>query len=151
MRALAVASLLLLACQREPAIVVRFAPPDGAVAPRADLAHAEDAAIHVDAAKAAKKPDGKRVDHAECKVDDDCTLVPEACCDCANGGKLVAMTKTAAAQRAKKDCKNVMCTMMISTDPTCGSRPACLAGTCGMREARADEKRPPRVKLPAAQ
>ena len=129
MRALAIASLLLFACHREPAIVVRFDPPDAAQRPIADAAVKVDAAeLRVERTEGGEgeAKDAKAVldtlaaPHAkpECKADGDCVLVPDGCCDCANGGKLVAVTKAAAAHRPKKDCKDVMCTMMISTDPT---------------------------------
>ena len=79
---------------------------------------------------------------AECIGDADCVIIPDGCCDCANGGKEHAVAKRdeaklRASQRAS--CKDVMCAMMMSTDRTCGKRPACEAGACAMRDARPDE------------
>lgn len=81
---------------------------------------------------------------ATCMTDGDCAVVPEGCCDCANGGGQRAAAKRdeaglRSAQRAA--CKEVMCTMMASSDATCGKRAACLAGVCALREARPDEVR----------
>ncbi len=73
-----------------------------------------------------------------CKLDADCVIVPDGCCGCANGGKQRgAAKKDEAALRAaqRTACKDVMCTMMVSTDPSCGKRATCLAGSarCAMR------------------
>ena len=38
-------------------------------------------------------------------------------------------------QRAER-CKTTMCTMMLSTDPTCGQRPDCVDGQCVMVPAK---------------
>jgi hypothetical protein len=62
-------------------------------------------------------------------------LEPLDCCDCANGGRQHAVPKKqlakVKAERAKR-CKNAMCTMMLSTDPTCGQQADCVAGECVM-------------------
>jgi hypothetical protein len=71
----------------------------------------------------------------ECKTAADCAVVPEDCCDCANGGRqqAIAKKKLAAAKAARQaHCKHTMCTMMLSTDPTCGMRAECVAGACAM-------------------
>jgi len=159
---------LLLGCSREPAIVIRFDAFD--MAGRGDLARATaappsspDAALAFppDAAVAAGKPRPKaeagKVDapspiakeaplkaEAQCKGDADCVIVPDGCCSCANGGKQRAARKIEAdALRAaqREACKDVMCTMMVSTDPTCGKRAACVEGACAMRAAKAEEQR----------
>ncbi len=69
----------------------------------------------------------------ECKRAADCVVEPADCCDCANGGKQHAITRArAAASRAAraKRCRDVMCTMMYSTDPSCGKRAGCVDHRC---------------------
>jgi hypothetical protein len=130
----------IAACQREPAIVIRFEPADLA---GKDLAKPHDLAPRDlssrDAAVAEAK---KETAKTACKVDADCVLFTDDCCDCANGGKQHAIAKNdVAAHRAKREasCKDVMCSMMVANDPTCAKRPACVAGACAMRDARPDE------------
>jgi hypothetical protein len=130
------------ACQREPAIVIRFEPSD--LAGR-DLAKPRDLGVPPDGAVKAvaeKKTATKSETPAQCASDADCVIIPDGCCDCANGGKEHAVAKRdeaklRAAQRAS--CKDVMCTMMMSTDPTCGKRPVCVDSACTMRNVRSDD------------
>jgi hypothetical protein len=91
-------------CHEEPTIVIRFEP--------ADLAKAKPG-----------KP-------AECKVASDCDVEPVDCCDCSSGGKQHAVTKVARKAAYEKRCDHVMCTMMLSTDPSCPKHPDCVAGAC---------------------
>lgn len=132
----------LCGCKEEPTIVIKFEPNDmsGARAatatkdggpPAADLATAP-----ATESKAETKKDkvGKKA-AAECKVAADCVVEPADCCDCANGGKQHAIPKkqAAASKAARAErCKHTMCTMMLSTDPTCGERPDCVDGQCVM-------------------
>ena len=126
-------SVFLLGCREEPSIVIKFEPNDlsgGAVAAKpADMATAPKPPAPADMAVAAKKKSGA----PECKVAADCVVEPVECCDCANGGKQEAVSKKAAAasKKARADkCKAAMCTMMLSTDPTCGMRADCVDGAC---------------------
>ncbi len=119
--------LALAGCHEEPTIVIKFEPNDmGGRPPAVDLAKAPAPA---DLAVAAKKEKGK----PECKVAADCVVEPSDCCDCANGGKQHAIPKkqAAASKAARAErCKNTVCTMMLSTDPSCGQRAACVDGAC---------------------
>jgi len=138
-----VAFLLLLpwfGCQREPTIIIRF--------DAADLAGSTDAAPPIRDAGiiAAPRPAipmrPSNAPTTACQKDADCVAVSADCCDCANGGRLRAVLKREEEQltaQKHKACKDVMCTMMASTDPTCGKRPACLEGHCALRDARPDE------------
>jgi hypothetical protein len=134
-----------LGCEREPAIVVRFDPADlaGRDLSRARDLGATDAATG--AASGAPRDAGasaaakKLAPAMACATDADCVLVTDGCCDCANGGKQRAVPKRAPRPAADPACKEVMCTMMMSTDPSCGKRAACLEHACAMREARPDE------------
>lgn len=137
-----VAVLLLLGvvgCREEPTIVIKFEPNDmTGIAPSkpgdmtapptkgADLAVAETTP---------KKGFQKKGAAPECKVAADCVVEPLDCCDCANGGKQHAIAKKAAAAakatRAAK-CRSAVCTMMLSTDPSCGQRADCVDGACVM-------------------
>ena len=141
-RAVIILSLLscFVGCREEPTIVIKFEPNDMAkVARPADMtvaAAAKPADLAVAAAPTAEKKKGKA---AECKVAADCVLEPLDCCDCANGGKQHAIAKKAAAAakaaRAER-CKAQMCTMMLSTDPSCGQRADCVDGACVMAAAK---------------
>ena len=145
-------SLGLLACHEEPPIVVRFEPADAApVAPKVDASVSSvDASVVAVDAKVAPVVRASATNAApECTRDADCVIVPAGCCDCANGGKQRAVAKTRAdklraAQRAA--CKQTMCTMMISTDPTCGQRARCVDARCELKAATALQlpvRRPP--------
>jgi len=152
----------IAACQREPAIVIKFEPADLAgrdlMKPRDLAAPLDGAAAKIEqpeqnesVGKTAKSTKTAVAKKSECAADADCVIVPDGCCDCANGGKEHAVAKRdeaklRAAQRAA--CKDVMCTMMVSTDRTCGKRPACVDGACAMRDARPDEMK---RRLPAPQ
>lgn len=131
-----VLAFLAVGCREEPTIVIKFEPNDlaGRAKP-ADLAAAPPAADM--AAVTVEKKKGKAA--AECKVAADCVVEPLDCCDCANGGKQHAIAKKAAAAakaaRAER-CKTTMCTMMLSTDPSCGQRAGCVDGQCVMVAAK---------------
>ena len=131
-----VLAFLTVGCREEPTIVIKFEPNDlaGRAKP-ADLATAPPVADM--AAATVEKKKGKSA--AECKVAADCVVEPLDCCDCANGGKQHAIAKTAAAAskaaRAER-CKTTMCTMMLSTDPSCGQRADCVDGQCVMVAAK---------------
>jgi hypothetical protein len=133
---IAVLSVALVGCREEPSIVIKFEPNDMtghvvAAAKPADLATAPAPADLAAAAVVEKKKPAK----AECKTAADCVVEPLECCDCANGGKQHAIPKKLAAAskaaRAEK-CKTKMCTMMLSTDPSCGQHADCVDGQCVM-------------------
>jgi hypothetical protein len=115
-----VMSLLLVACQREPAIVIHF--------DAIDAAHVVDAAHIVDAAMA---PDLAPAAHAECTQDSDCALMSDGACDCANGGKQRAFSKHVG--KPKVRLGKTMCVAMMSNDPSCAQHAACVAGACTLR------------------
>jgi hypothetical protein len=126
-------------CHEEPPIVIKFEPVDAAAtAPRTKVAPLADAAIATASDAGAAKAHATAPatsPQAACKAAADCVVVPVECCDCANGGKQQAVTKdeakTIATARESK-CKHAMCTMMMSTDPSCGMRADCVAGKCVM-------------------
>lgn len=141
-----VLATLLGACRREPAIVIRFDAVDmaGAAPGAVDATVASADGATTIAAREEAKPEAKKAAAVPCKTDAECVVVPDGCCDCANGGKQHAVSKreeasVRTAQRAS--CKDVMCTMMLSVDPTCGKRAACIDGACGLRDARPEEQR----------
>ncbi|HEY2742967.1 MAG TPA: hypothetical protein VGL86_00030 [Polyangia bacterium] len=124
--------LFAIGCREEPTIVIKFEPNDmtgTTVAAKTDLATAPAPA---DLAVA----ETKKKSHAhECKAAADCVVEPLECCDCANGGKQHAIAKKAAAAAKSAHaakCKTAMCTMMLSTDPSCGMRADCVDGACVM-------------------
>ncbi len=132
---LAALAISTVGCREEPTIVIKFEPNDLAGAARpADMS--SPAAKPADLATVAAAPVEKKKGKApECKVAADCVVEPLDCCDCANGGKQHAIAKKAAAAakaaRAER-CKTKMCTMMLSTDPSCGQRADCVDGQCVM-------------------
>ena len=135
-----VLAFVLFGCHEEPTIVIKFEPNDlaGTAASKpADMALPPGRADL--AVAAAGTPAEKKKGKPECKVAADCVVEPLDCCDCANGGKQHAISKKAAAAskaaRAER-CKTKMCTMMLSTDPSCGQRADCVDGQCVMAAAK---------------
>jgi hypothetical protein len=119
--------------------VIRFEPND--------MTGAHDGASAGAAARPSPTPVAvaiKTGKHArECKAAADCIVEPEDCCDCANGGRQHAIPKAqqAASKAARaKRCKGVMCTLMLSLDPTCGKRPDCVEGQCVMVDKKPGTK-----------
>jgi hypothetical protein len=140
-RAVIVLSLLscIVGCREEPTIVIKFEPNDMAAAAKRDMVVAAAAAQPADLAVAAPTAEKKKGKAAECKVAADCVVEPLDCCDCANGGKQHAIAKKAAAagKAARVErCKAKMCTMMLSTDPSCGQRADCVDGACVLAAAK---------------
>jgi len=136
---LSLSSLGVVGCREEPTIVIKFEPNDlaGAAKP-ADLGAAPKPADLAVVAVEKKKPKAAGT-AAECKVAADCVVEPVDCCDCANGGKQHAVAKkVAAAEKTARAarCKSAMCTMMLSTDPSCGQRADCVDGACVMAAAK---------------
>ena len=108
-------------CREEPTIVIRFEPSDAAALPAATPSPTPSPVV---VAPPAGPP--------ECKASAECVAEVEECCDCNHGGRLVAMVKSKAlskAARAKK-CKGTMCAAVLSNDPSCGKKAACVEGRC---------------------
>ena len=124
-------AFVVVGCHEEPTIVIKFEPNDATVKPLdlarpADMTRAADLATVKTAAKSGKP---------ECKRAADCVVQPVDCCDCANGGRQHSVAKKELAKlKAEHDkrCKGAMCTMMLSTDPTCGQKADCVDGACVM-------------------
>lgn len=146
-------ALVLLACKEEKPIVIKFEPNDLSARPTA-LATSDAGAVASPSPSASPypslspSPSPSAKTHAkgedpECKSAADCALVPADCCDCANGGAQTAIARAQlAAHEAtrKKKCASTLCTQVFSTDPTCGKRPDCVDGRCGMRDKKPGEK-----------
>ena len=131
MKAARLAGLLLAlgigaGCRKEPTIVIRFEPSD----------LGQPAAAHTVAVPSVAVPGAAPRAVLGCQTADDCGVVPVDCCDCAQGGKQEALSKKgiAAAQSARQArCKDMMCTMALSTDPSCTRKAACVEGKCVLR------------------
>jgi hypothetical protein len=136
------ASLAFLGCREEPTIVIKFETNDlagVAVAKPADMTTAAAKPADLAVAAVEKKKKKEKGKAPECKVAADCVVEPLDCCDCANGGKQHAIAKKAAAagKAARVErCKAKMCTMMLSTDPSCGQRADCVDGACVLAAAK---------------
>jgi hypothetical protein len=69
----------------------------------------------------------------ECKKDTECTLVPDDCCACNEGGAQRAIPKKqreAYEKERLKRCAGTMCAQMISQHKTCSQLAFCGAGQC---------------------
>jgi hypothetical protein len=141
--------LLGIGCHEEPPIVIKFEPADAGKAAAVPVAVGDAAApvavARPDAGAAPKAESaGAKKGAPECKLAADCEVVPTECCDCANGGKQEAASHQKAAELKAgrpKRCKDVMCTMMVSTDPSCGKRADCVEGRCVMVEKKSEKKK----------
>ena len=148
--------LAISACHKEPPIVIKFEPMDAATS-RGTVAATDagstttatapalpDAGARAESAAAAAPSARKDAKPGECKAASDCEVVPVECCDCANGGQQEAVPHKRAtaikAQRTGPKCKDVMCTMMVSTDPTCGKAADCVDGRCVMVQKQGGKK-----------
>ena len=131
-----VVGILGAGCHEEPTIIIRFEPTDADVKPSSS-ARAPSPTPTPTPTPAPKIVPPVKHAKKECKVDADCEVVPEDCCDCANGGRQQSIPKSHVAAFKKergKRCGKVMCTMMFSTDPTCGMRAQCLSGQCELKK-----------------
>jgi len=71
----------------------------------------------------------------QCKKDQDCVAVPDDCCPCTQGGRMRALPRKEKAsyeKGRKKECQGIMCTEVMSQDPSCSQTPVCDAGVCKM-------------------
>jgi hypothetical protein len=71
----------------------------------------------------------------QCKKDQDCVAVPDDCCSCTTGGRMRALPRKEKAsydKGRKKECQGIMCTEVMSQDPSCSQTPVCDAGVCKM-------------------
>ena len=81
--------------------------------------------------------DAKSATKYTCETDDDCLLIKAGCCGCLHGGKQVAISKTAVKlydEALDKECVNVVCAQVISTDESCQKIAKCLNGSCALHE-----------------
>lgn len=71
-----------------------------------------------------------------CSIDADCTKVKDGCCGCNQGGKQRAIAVTAEAawlEKLASTCGDTFCMQMISRDPSCSQRVACVQGRCELQ------------------
>ena len=76
-------------------------------------------------------PESEYRSYQNCGLDTDCVVVQNGCCDCANGGKDIAINKLQLQKfKARFNCDQIMCTMMAAAEP-CGSGVvSCVANKC---------------------
>jgi hypothetical protein len=70
-----------------------------------------------------------------CKKDADCTLVPDGCCSCHEGGTQRAIPKKqqeAYEKERQKRCAGTMCAEVMSPHPSCSQPAVCHAGICAL-------------------
>lgn len=66
-----------------------------------------------------------------CTQDSDCVSVKNDCCGCTAGGSAVAINKSLESEWQKKlDCKEIMCTAVMSSHPSCFQEPKCVESKC---------------------
>ena len=129
-RALMLAALVLHAagCKEEPTIIITFAPQDGSVKP-VDLARPVDLSRAPDLAPVTKTAGDP------CKKDADCVLEKADCCGCNSGGKAAAIGRARSSAYRKEmesKCEGTMCPAIMSNDPTCAMKVACVEGRCAL-------------------
>jgi hypothetical protein len=75
--------------------------------------------------------DSETLQYRSCTHDIDCIYVQNGCCDCANGGRDIAVNVEKLTEFTEKfQCTNVACTM-IAAVPACGTGTvACKSGLC---------------------
>ncbi len=127
---------LVTGCHEEPTIVIKFEPNAPSPSPT-------PVAVAVVATPAPKAANAATHTKGECKSDGDCLAVPVECCTCLKGGKQEAVSKKEALvlkSAHEKECKGMMCAMIVSPDPTCKEKAACVAGQCTLVEKAAKAK-----------
>ncbi|MEI6079617.1 MAG: hypothetical protein WCQ53_03145 [bacterium] len=90
--------------------------------------------------------DANALKYRSCSKDSDCTYTNNGCCDCANGGKDIAVnTKALTDFRTNFNCQNVACTMLAAV-PACGTGTiACKSNLCEYTRATSDSHGSPVV------
>jgi hypothetical protein len=83
------------------------------------------------------KPKRRRASSTEsCRVDSDCALVTDGCCNCNEGGKqraILSRGRKAYEKRRKSICQQIMCPALMSEDASCVAGHAiCKDGGCDM-------------------
>ncbi|MFQ6010008.1 MAG: hypothetical protein ACE5J7_02715 [Candidatus Aenigmatarchaeota archaeon] len=73
-----------------------------------------------------------------CVSDSDCVKVDAGCCGCTAGGKATAINKNFVEQwdaNLTGSCKDIVCAMVMSDDPSCFAEPKCVQGECKLMAA----------------
>lgn len=81
------------------------------------------------------KPRAAAAPAVQCKKDQECVAVPDDCCPCTQGGRMRALPRKEKAsyeKGRKKECQGIMCTEVMSQDPSCSQTPVCEEGVCKM-------------------
>jgi hypothetical protein len=91
--------------------------------------------LSLGAVEAKPRKRGKRAASADiCKVDADCALVVDGCCGCSSGGKqraVLTRARPSYEKRRKTMCRQIMCTALMSEDPSCvAGHAVCKDGGC---------------------
>ncbi|MBU0761958.1 MAG: hypothetical protein KKD39_02940 [Candidatus Altiarchaeota archaeon] len=78
---------------------------------------------------------------ADCVKDSDCEIVQGDCCGCNAGGINAAVPKLKAddwLEELYQRCSGKTCMSVMSTDPSCSSKPVCTAGKCALESVVAE-------------
>ena len=62
-----------------------------------------------------------------------CVKVKADCCGCQEGGKNIPINRNYKSyweSKLRKKCKDVMCPMVISNDPSCSQKVSCIDNRC---------------------
>ena len=66
-----------------------------------------------------------------CKSDSDCVKANNGCCDCANGGFDVAVSRERLDElKARFSCEKTLCTMLAKVPPCGTGYVSCVSGKC---------------------
>lgn len=82
-------------------------------------------------------PESEYSTYQNCGNDADCVVVQNGCCDCANGGKDIAINRLHLEKfKSLFSCEQVMCTLMAAVPP-CGSGVvSCVSKKCKYEAAK---------------
>lgn len=101
-----------------------------------NLASTDKCGVKDSCADAAAKKILKLSEMIHCQKNSDCTLVKENCCSCNAGGKQIAISVRHADKYKKAlldRCADIMCTQVISDDPSCKKKAICSNKKCVLK------------------
>lgn len=78
----------------------------------------------------------KPSDIKSCEKDSECIKIKDDCCGCSAGGKATSINKNFKDEYLgdlQKECKNIMCTQVISNDSSCKKDAVCVNNKCVLK------------------
>ncbi len=85
----------------------------------------------IEVSPSGQPPPTPPTDFDSCASDTECISVRGGCCGCNQGGNARAINKAKQSEyEASLQCTGIVCTQVISTDPSCSATPKCVASKC---------------------